>query len=175
MITSTKKGNFIIREAREEDIDGLVHVHVTSWNATYPDYHPKPTPEIRKSQWLEGFRKKTFNWFCYLAEEEKTGKIVGFSTGNDYQQDLDYEGLLNKIHFLKDYHRLGLGTILVGLVAKRFTDKGFKSMLLFADPGNPNIAFYEKLGGHRIINEKGEFDGAFGWRDLEGLYEKCKI
>jgi hypothetical protein len=42
-------------------------------------------------------------------------------------------------------------------------------MILFADPGNPNILFYERLGGQRLLDEKGEFLEAYGWKEIQSL------
>ena len=174
MRIQTPAGKFIIREAIEKDLPSLVHVHVTSWNATYANYHPKPSVELRTRQWQEAFAINRDNWFCYVAEKEG-GTIAGFATGNDFNDpSLPYRGQLNKIHFLKTYHRLGLGKKLVGIVAERFLRNGIRTMILFADPENPNIVFYEKLGGEKIYDDAGKFHGAFGWIDIEPLVELCK-
>ena len=168
MLVQTSKGNFIIREGTIDDLPQLVEVHVTSWNATYPYYHPKPSRELRTMQWQKLFNERPGEWFCYVAEKEN-GSIVGFASGSTYGGDLDFDVELNKIHFFKDYHRLGLGTILMRKVVLQFLEKGYKSMLLFADPDNQNIAFYEKLGGERILDKEGKFQGAYGWRELGSL------
>ncbi len=168
---STSKGSFTIREAKEDDVTALVQVHVTSWNLTYPNYHPKPTPALRTAQWIKAFEEKEDNWFCYVVvNEEHT--IIGFVTGNDFHDtDLPYKGQLNKIHFLKEYHRLGLGRLLVGYVVRRFLQQGIHSMILFADPENPNIRFYDVLKGERLLDKDGVFQGAFGWKDI-GIIEQ---
>ncbi|HEY0752029.1 MAG TPA: GNAT family N-acetyltransferase [Chitinophagaceae bacterium] len=168
MLVETSKGNFIIREGTIDDLPQLVEVHVTSWNATYPYYHPKPSRELRTIQWKKLFNERPGEWFCYVAEKERGG-IVGFATGSAYDGELDYDAELNKIHFYKDYHRLGLGTLLMQRVVQRFLEKGYKSMILFADPGNQNIVFYEKLGGERILDKEGKFHGAYGWKELGRL------
>ena len=162
----TAKGKFYIREAVPSDLPALVNIHVTSWNATYPYYHPKPTHSLREQQWKKAFELKEDNWFCYVVTKEN-GELVGFATGNDFNdEELPYKGQLNKIHFLKDYHRLGLGRKLVTVVVNHFLNNGIHSMILFADPGNTNIAFYDWLGGERILDKDGKFQGAFGWRDI---------
>jgi hypothetical protein len=51
----------------------------------------------------------------------------------------------------------------------RFLKKGFNSMILFADPENPAIRFYEVLGGERILDKNGIFQGAYGWKDIKRL------
>lgn len=171
MYIFTSKGRFIIREAIPADLEQLVHVHVTSWNATYPNYHPKPTPVTRSQQWQQRFADRKENWFCFVAQHED-GEIAGFATGSNYfNNNVPYKGELNKIHFLKQYQRLGLGRLLMAKAAKRFLELGIDSMILFADPGNPNILFYERLGGERLLNEKGEFQGAYGWKNIKSLLE----
>jgi ribosomal protein S18 acetylase RimI-like enzyme len=172
MIFNTSKGSFIIREAWLEDIEQLVHIHVTSWNATYPDYHPKPSPQLRRMQWEKAFNDREDNWFCFVAQKE-VGEVVGFATGSDYNDEPDFDAQLNKIHFLKDYQRLGLGRLLVGHVVNKFIERGYNSMLLFADADNTNIEFYDMLLGERLIDKSGNFHGAFGWRDLQRLKELC--
>ena len=167
--------SFIIREAIEDDLPQLVNVHVTSWNATYPGYHPKPTAELRAQQWMKAFKDKEDDWFCFVVETTD-GKIAGFATGNNfYDPELPYKGQLNKIHFYKEYHRMGLGRKLVGCVVKRLVSKGITSMILFADPENPNILFYDVLQGRRLIDKDGKFHGAFGWSDLTELAELCAV
>ena len=159
-----------IREAVTTDIPMIVDVHVTSWNATYPDYYPKPTPSLRLSQWEKLFGERS-EWFCFVAVNEKS-EIIGFATGDRFDDPLlPYQGELCKIHMYKEYQRRGIGTRLVGCVARRLLQKGIASMILFADPQNPNIAFYDKLGGTRILDEHGNFSGAFGWMDISALNE----
>ena len=167
MRIQTAKNTFILREAVEEDLPQLVHVHVTSWNDTYAYYDPKPTPELRTRQWKHAFAEREDDWFCYVIQTE-SDEVVGFATGNKFNDaELPYKGQLNKIHFLKAYHRLGLGSMLLKKVAQHFLEKGIHSMILFADPANPNIVFYEKHGGERILDKDGVFHGAYGWRDIK--------
>lgn len=170
---STSKGIFQIREAQPSDLPSLVDIYVTSWNATYPYYHPKPTHALREQQWRKAFEFKEDNWFCYVVTKQN-GELVGFATGNDFHdEELPYQGQLNKIHFLKDYQQLGLGRKLVATVVKRFLQQGISSMILFADPQNPNIAFYDTLGGEKILDKEGRFHGAYGWHDLDKLLDIC--
>jgi len=48
-------------------------------------------------------------------------------------------------------------------------------MILFADPGNSNIRFYEVLGGERILDKQGKLHGAFGWNGTNKWYELCFV
>jgi ribosomal protein S18 acetylase RimI-like enzyme len=173
MIIHNTKGSFIIREAKFEDLPFLVSIHVTSWNATYPTYHPKPTYTLREYQWRKAFEEREDDWFCYVAQKQG-GELAGFATCNDFQdEELSYEGQLNKIHFLKEYQRIGLGRVLVGSVVSHFIRKGLNSMILFSDPANPAIKFYDDLKGERLLDKEGIFCGAFGWKDLQQLADLC--
>jgi ribosomal protein S18 acetylase RimI-like enzyme len=173
MVINNRKGPFIFREGVIDDLQELVNIHVTSWNATYPTYNHKPTHALRESQWRKAFIEREDDWFCYVAQNHG-GEIAGFATGNNFSdKELPYEGQLGKIHFLKQFQRQGLGRILVGCVVKHFLLKGINSMILFADPDNPAIRFYENLEGERILNKEGSFEGAYGWRDIKRLSQLC--
>jgi ribosomal protein S18 acetylase RimI-like enzyme len=174
IMISKLSSTFTIREATEEDLSELVHIHVTSWNLTYPNFEPKPTYALREAQWARLFDSKNDNWFSYVVQD-KEGKIAGFATGHDFKDAaLPYSGQLDKIHLLPAYHRKGLGTSLVLQVAQHFLQHRISSMILFSDPENVNIRFYDRLGGLRLLDNDGIFQGAFGWRDLDVLVLRCQ-
>ncbi|HEX2081465.1 MAG TPA: GNAT family N-acetyltransferase [Longimicrobium sp.] len=168
---------FPIREAIADDIPALVRVHVTAWNATYPWYRSPPTHELRERQWRAAFRENAADWFCFVVQRED-GELVGFAQANGYAEpdQPDYGGELNKIYLLREYQRRGLGRRLMGRVARRFLDQGITSMLLFADAGNPSCAFYEALGGEKLVAPDGTVaDANYGWRDLRRLADACPV
>jgi ribosomal protein S18 acetylase RimI-like enzyme len=165
--------SFIIREATLTDIPELAHLHVVTWNATYPLVLNKPTYKIREYQWRERFKLTGENWFCFVVQRPN-GELIGFAQGNRYTGDLPgFAGELNKIYLLSEYQRLGLGRRLFGHVARRFLDQGVSSMLLFSEPQNPSCRFYEALRGEKIVAANGEFHGAYGWKDLQKLKAIC--
>ncbi|MBW3552720.1 MAG: hypothetical protein KY466_04370, partial [Gemmatimonadetes bacterium] len=55
--------------------------------------------------------------------------------------------------------------------ARRFLDRGIQSAILFAEPSNPTIGFYDRMGGERLLDERGLFTGAYAWRDMRTLIE----
>lgn len=157
--------DFRIREAVEEDVPALSVLHVRTWNETYPRYRKPPTWEVREHQWQEQFKVKDGSWFCFVVEDAK-GKLAGFAKGITTENNT---GELNKIYLLRSYQRLGLGRKLVSRVAQRFLDMGIDSMVLFGTPRNPSSAFHEALGGERLHDEKGKFQGGYYWKDLRKL------
>ena len=91
----------------------------------------------------------------------KNNELVGFAKGkiNKDERSAQLHGDLNKIYLLNEYQRLGLGKKLFKLAVQRFLSKGVHDMVLFGVPQNPSCAFHEAMGGERLINEKGIFDG----------------
>jgi hypothetical protein len=47
--------------------------------------------------------------------------------------------------------------------------------MLFSQAENPSCAFFDALGGERLLSAAGEFHGAYGWRDLRSLATACPI
>jgi hypothetical protein len=46
-------------------------------------------------------------------------------------------------------------------------------MLLFGEATNPSNGFYEAFGAEHLYSDTGEFNGAYGWRDLHALAARC--
>ena len=157
-----------IREAVVDDIVDLAQLHVTAWNQTYPFVKRTPTFETRAYQWNELFKVKDQTWCCFVVVNSK-GELVGFARGKPYTDELKFDGELNKIYLLKTYQRLGLGRRLVAQVVHRFLTQGINSMVLFSEPSNPSIRFYEALKGRRLYAANGAFHGGYGWDNLKDL------
>ena len=72
--------------------------------------------------------------------------------------------------------RRGLGRRLVKEAVDRLIANGLTSMALFTERDNePACAFYDSLGGERQLDEKGQFGGMYGWRDLRDLQRRLGI
>jgi hypothetical protein len=39
----------------------------------------------------------------------------------------------------------------------------------FAELSNPTLGFYDHMGGERLLDDRGQFGGAYGWRDVRVL------
>jgi len=76
---------------------------------------------------------------------------------------------VSKIYLRWEYHGLGLGRRMMGETARRFIDRGIHSFILFAELTNPTLGFYDHLGGERLLDERGQFGGAYAWRDVKVL------
>lgn len=157
--------SIIFRDAVAADIAALAELHVTTWNATYNTTRG-PTIATRTWQWNEIFAKQSRRDFV-LVLEDQNGRLIGFTWGRPHEGA--FEGELSKIYLRWEYHRLGLGRRMMTETARRFLERGIHSFILFADLGNPTLAFYDRLGGERLVDDRGQFNGAYAWRDVRTL------
>lgn len=163
--------DFVVREARAEDLPALARVHVTSWNATHaPLLRRGPSYELRLVQWTEKLTSRPDAWFCYVVESAAR-EIVGFASGHAHEHvDLpDFDARLEKIYLLADYQRLGLGRRLFDAVVRKHRHEARRAMVLFSQPDNPSCAFFEALGGERLLAPTDAFEGVYGWRSLAAV------
>jgi ribosomal protein S18 acetylase RimI-like enzyme len=158
-----------IREARPDDLEALARLHVETFRETHGRFHA-PSVETRRRQWRAAFDAPA-DWFCYVVEAP-TGELVGFAKGTLHDGSVPgFAGELNKIYVLRRFQRRGLGRLLTEHVARRFLERGVRSMLLFGDARSASNGFYEHLGAERLLADNGEFHGGYGWRDLRRLVD----
>lgn len=157
--------SIIFRDAVAEDIPALAELHVTTWNATY-NTSRGPTIATRTWQWQQVFAKEKRRDFV-LVLEDRNGRLIGFTWGRPHEGE--FKGELSKIYLRWEYHGLGLGRRMMAETARRFIDRGIHSFILFAELSNPTLGFYDRLGGERLLDERGQFGGAYGWRDVSAL------
>jgi len=157
--------SIVWRDAVAADIPTLAELHVTTWNATY-NTSRGPTVETRAHQWREVFAKENRRDFV-LVLEDRTGRLIGFTWGRPHEGE--FQGELSKIYLRGEYHGLGLGRRMMAETARRFQERGIHSFILFAELSNPTLGFYDRLGGERLLDDRGQFGGAYVWRDLETL------
>jgi ribosomal protein S18 acetylase RimI-like enzyme len=153
------------RDAVAADIPALAELHVTTWNATYNTTRG-PTIETRTWQWNQVFAKENRRDFV-LVLEDRNGRLIGFTWGRPYEGE--FEGELSKIYLRWEYHGLGLGRRMMAETARRFLERGIHSFILFAELSNPTLGFYDRMEGERLVDDRGQFGGAYGWRDVRTL------
>ena len=165
---------FHIRDAHSDDVPALAKLHVQTFNETHRGGRSGgPSYELRERQWREAFMVTDDSWFCFVVEEDN-GELIAFAKGTPHDGGVSgFAGELNKIYALQRVHRQGVGRLLLCSVARRFLDRGITSMLLFGEATNPSNGFYEAFGAERLYSDRGEFNGAYGWRDLHVLLGRC--
>ena len=162
--------SIIFRDAVAADIPALAELHVTTWNATYNTTRG-PTVETRAWQWNQVFEKENRRDFV-LVLEDRNGRLIGFTWGKPAEGE--FEGQLSKIYLRWEYHGLGLGRRMMEETARRFLDRGIRSFNLFAELTNPTLGFCDRMGGERLLDDRGQFSGAYGWRDVRTLLQSPK-
>ena len=155
------------RDAVAADIPALAELHVTTWNATYNTTRG-PSIATRTWQWNDIFAKEPRRDFV-LVLADRNGRLIGFTWGKP--DEGEFEGQLSKIYLRWEYHGLGLGRRMMAETARRFLDRGIHSFILFAELSNPTLGFYDRMGGERLLDDRGQFTGAYGWRDVRSLIE----
>jgi len=154
----------VMRDAVAADTPALAALHVTLWNRTYR--MRGPSVATRLAQWNRLFSEGDLREFV-LVLEDRERRIIGFARGGPH--DGPFDGELNKIYLRWEYHGLGLGRRMMAEAARRFLDRGMRSFILFAERSNPTIGFYDRLGGERLRDGRGQFHGAYAWRDARTL------
>jgi len=154
-----------LREAVAADIPALAELHVTTWNATYNTTRG-PTVATRTSQWNQVFAKQNRRDFILILED-KNRRLIGFAWGRPHEGEV--EGELSKIYLRWEYHGLGLGRRLIVETARQFLQRGIHSFVLFAELSNPTLGFYDRMGGERMLDDRGQFNGGYRWRDVRTL------
>lgn len=137
--------NVIIRNYKAEDAEGKGYVHYKSWQETYTglmnqEYLSKMSVEQRVD-----FSKKYDNSENTLIAETD-GKVIGFACYNKCgDSDLENYGEVYAIYVLKEYHKKGIGKMLMDECVKRLSQ--YKGIVLWVLDSNKNtINFYEKYG-----------------------------
>ena len=154
-----------LRESVAADIPALAELHVTTWNATYRTSRG-PSIATREAQWRQVFARENRRDFV-LVLQDGDGRLIGFTWG--VPNDGEFQGQLSKIYLRWEYHGLGLGRRLLVETARRFLERGIHSFVLFAERSNPTLGFYDRMGGERLLDDRGQFHGAYGWRDVRTL------
>ncbi|MDQ3087497.1 MAG: GNAT family N-acetyltransferase [Acidobacteriota bacterium] len=108
----------------------------------------------------------------FVAESPEKG-IVGFADFGASSGENSFDADLYAIYFLPEFQRKGIGGKLFRLCQKEMSAHGFKSMSLDALAVSPYRAFYEKMGGRIVGEDKHDLGGVefktviYGWDDLK--------
>jgi GNAT superfamily N-acetyltransferase len=157
--------SILCRPAVPADAAALAELHVTTWNATYRTARG-PSVETRRGQWERVFSRANPLEFVIVLEDARQ-RLIGFAFGTPTFGEFD--GVLSKIFLRWEYHGLGLGRRLMIEAARGFLARGMESFVLFAGRSNPSIGFYDRMGGERLLDDRGLFAGAYGWRHVRTL------
>ena len=145
------------REAEHECTRGFATMITGRWGRY--DTVRGPTIETRTRQWNQVFAQESRRDFV-LVLENRNKRLIGFTWGRPHEGEI--EGELSKICLRWEYHGLGLGRRMMAETARRFLERGIHSFVLFAELSNPTLGFYDRMGGERLRDDRGQFSGAYG-------------
>jgi ribosomal protein S18 acetylase RimI-like enzyme len=143
-----------IREATAIDAESIARVRVASWRAAYRGiiddaYLDALSVEAGRARYLRGFDPAPAAAFTRVAADDD-GRVVGFASGGASRGAgaPAREGEVWMLYLLPEAQRRGLGTRLMGSMARGLDRRGLGSMAVWALERNaPARAFYERLGG----------------------------
>jgi GNAT superfamily N-acetyltransferase len=175
----------MIREATQEDIPSIAHIHIEGWKAAYgglvnQDYLDSLSADQRTADWT--------NWLgsgeTTVLVEEQDGKAVGFIAfgrtktpppGSSIIRPL-YSAEIYALYLLPDVWRQGVGKALLKEASRRLKEQKHTSLCLWVLDGNARAkSFYEAIGGQRAGKKMVEIGPSklkeicYGWRETDEL------
>ena len=165
--------DILIRDAGNDDANGIAHVQVAGWLETYRG--------MISDSFLDKILSDPNDVYHRAFVAIKDGQIVGFANyGKEHSGDSDYLGELFAIYVLKEFQGQGIGRELVKHVAQGLLNQEVLSMLVWVLVANPYQQFYESLGGVYLREQTIVFEGeslyekAYGWKDIRPLAGEMK-
>jgi GNAT superfamily N-acetyltransferase len=180
----------LIREATLADAEAIARVRVEGWNRAYGAFIPERLPvswtwEEQTEDWRRQLQARGDGKVHLVALED--GEILAFASGGPPLRDEviveggtdAYTAQVYSIYVMPGRYGGGIGTRLLGEMARRLAEAGHANLHLWALELNPFRRFYPKLGG-RIV-ARGEWkvgnvlvlEMAYGWPDISHLIEAC--
>ncbi|MQA65971.1 MAG: GNAT family N-acetyltransferase [Alphaproteobacteria bacterium] len=175
---------FFVRPATEEDVFRIAEIHVAAWRETYTEILPpamlsRLSIGNRAAMWqraLDGNESGTIG----IMVAEVGADIMGFGSCGPQRRatlkERGFDGEFYAIYVLRAAQRRGIGTALMGALAKGLSDRGFAGASLWVLRENHGARrFYERIGGEVVGKKEDVRDGdtlhevAYGWRDLTML------
>jgi ribosomal protein S18 acetylase RimI-like enzyme len=173
-----------IRVATVADAAAIAAVHVTSWRETYTGLLPEGvivnnTAERRRALWEHVLLEGTRDVFVATGDG---GDVVGLISGGAMPTVIrgrapipDHDAYVDALYVLAASHGRGIGGALLGALAQRLLERGFRALALHVVAANPAVRFYEHLGARFIhaepIAESVDegLQAAYGWSDLRSV------
>ena len=169
-----------IRRATVDDAVAIARVRVESWRTTYRGMIPQAyldgmTVEASATLWDRSLSAGSQRSQVFVAED--ADGVLGFAAGVVLPEPkLGFDAELAAIYLRPAYHRLGLGSKLVGVTASALVAQNATGMVVWVIAGNKGARdFYAALGGELLVEQPFQWDGmdlveaGYGWRDLPAL------
>ena len=168
-----------IRAARRDEAARIAMLHAASWREAYAELLPASMHENNTEA------RRLATWEAVLAEAARDvfiathdGAIVGFIAGGAMPDTIhgrapipDFDAYVDALYVLTAWQGRGTGRALLGTLARRLAERGFRSLALHVVALNPARRFYERLGARFIRAEPSAVTAAddaaaYGWDDI---------
>jgi ribosomal protein S18 acetylase RimI-like enzyme len=151
-----------IREAVQEDAEGIAKTHVASWQSAYrgileDEYLKALKWQDRVAKWQGLIGKKDETIFVALEQDE----IVGFVSGGKSEE---HGAELFSIYVLPQFQRRGIGEKLFHAFEGWVRQRGIDTFIVWVAKSSPYQAFYVKMNGKLTNLSKKQ---KFGNREIE--------
>ncbi len=163
-----------IRTANPEDASAIAHIHVSSWQATYPGMVAQSyLDSLDEGEFTERWRDWLVNHTSVtVCVAEADGLVFGFASGGAIRKPVShYDGELYALYLLPGMQRKGAGRKLVETIAGEMLRQGRSHLLVWVLRQNPATSFYERIGARFVAEDTVEIAGsvlaevAYGWSD----------
>ena len=169
--------NISIRQGVVSDAQGIAHVHVAAWKATYRGIVPQSfLDSLDVSSWAEAWKEWLNEGKSHVYVAENNGEPWGFINGGALREPIEgFDAEVYAIYLLPSCQRRGTGKLLIQRLAETLRINGFSQVVVWVLIENPSCGFYEHLGGSRIaqkpirIGDAELLEVAYGWQDIRTL------
>jgi GNAT superfamily N-acetyltransferase len=152
-----------IRPAIPEDAHAIAHIHVASWQATYPGLVPQHYIDaLDANEFTERWRDRLLNDMAVsICVAEIDDALIGFASGGPIRKPIAHcDGELYAIYLLPSMQRKGAGRALVRHIESELRKQGRSHILAWVLRDNPATSFYQRLGGKVVAEDIVEIGGA---------------
>lgn len=168
-----------IRIATTEDSAGIAKVQVDGYRTAYAGIYPPSdldafSIEMQEVEW-KGWKDKYPDDVVYVAESDKGG-VLAYALARPGETSVPgYDGELLALVVRSKDQRMGIGRLMLWMVAKGLRRAKCESMMLWTLEANPSNGFYEHLGA-ALLDGRKKSDGhaaeiAYGWANIESVWK----
>ena len=173
---------FRIREAHQNDFEGIAKVRVDTWRVAYEgivsdDFLESLSYQTTAERWRKAFWEDRKPDVAFFVAENVSEDIVGIAVcGPEQSQDPVYRGEIYILYVLPQYQRHGIGHALVAACVRHLVQQlAAETLLIWTIAESPYRRFYESLGG-KVVREKIKEIGGkiipevgYGWEEIRQL------
>lgn len=129
---------FVLRTVGFDDIDQLVAVHVGSFGGSWT-----------RESYLERMYKPGYNPDDEIVAVDVDGTFTGFT--NTWYDDLNKVGYFEPVGVRTDYHRRGVGTILMREGMRRMSERGMTRAMVMHEANDERSGGFYRANGFETL------------------------